>query len=356
MTSTKLLSVSTPITDSFRVRQIEGMFDVPINEKAISTFEIEIPPIDDKWKIGLIVGPSGSGKSTVAKCLYKDEICERFQWNENQAVIDGFGQYPIKDIIKSMSMVGFSSPPSWIKPYQVLSNGEKFRCDLARALIINDRKRIVIDEFTSVVDRTVAKVCSAAIAKSLKSDWIKKQFVAISCHYDIIEWLEPDWVLDMATCKISWRSLRRPKIHLEVKRCSRKLWPIFARHHYLNASLSNSSQCYLAVWDKNPVAFCALLPVMGQKGRKRVSRIVTLPDYQGIGIGSALLNAIGNYLKNLSIRLNITAAHPVIVAYCSKSNKWKTISIRKNNIPSIQFNKMYKGAAGRNVVSFEYLG
>lgn len=88
--------------------------------------------------------------------------------------------------------VGFGSVPSWLKPYSVLSNGEKVRADLARAMLEKDF--IVFDEFTSVVDRQVAKVASIAIHKAIKR--LEKKFIAISCHYDILEWLEPDWVFD----------------------------------------------------------------------------------------------------------------------------------------------------------------
>ena len=49
-------------------------------------------------------------------------------------MIDGFGHLPIKELTSLLTAVGFSSPPSWIKPYHVLSTGERFRCDLARAL------------------------------------------------------------------------------------------------------------------------------------------------------------------------------------------------------------------------------
>ena len=71
-------------------------------------------------------------------------------WPPDRAVIDGFGQRPIKDITHLLTAVGFSSPPSWIKPYRVLSNGEQFRCDLARALAgENDKCRMMNDELTA---------------------------------------------------------------------------------------------------------------------------------------------------------------------------------------------------------------
>ena len=82
---------------------------------------------------------------------------------------------------------------SWLKPYNVLSNGEKMRVNLARC-IIEDQNKIVFDEFTSVVDRTIAKTASCALSKAIRK--LNKQFIAVSCHRDIIEWLEPDWIYD----------------------------------------------------------------------------------------------------------------------------------------------------------------
>ncbi len=86
------------------------------------------------WQIGLIVGPSGSGKSTIARRMFGARLYRPRQWPDDRAVIDGFGARPIKEITRLLTAVGFSSPPSWIKPYRVLSGGEQFRCDLARAL------------------------------------------------------------------------------------------------------------------------------------------------------------------------------------------------------------------------------
>ena len=61
-----------------------------------------------------------------------------------------------------------------------------------------ERNIIVFDEFTSVVNREVAKTGSFAISKAVRAT--KKKFVAVSCHRDVFEWLEPDWVYD-TDCK-----------------------------------------------------------------------------------------------------------------------------------------------------------
>jgi ABC-type hemin transport system ATPase subunit len=126
--------VTCPVFDSFRVQQVAGMFDVPLAEKAAERFSVELPSPDEPWDVGLIVGPSGSGKSTVAREFYGEELYHGAAWPHDRAVIDCFDDMPARQIVELFTAVGFSSPPSWVKPYQVLSCGERFRCDLARAL------------------------------------------------------------------------------------------------------------------------------------------------------------------------------------------------------------------------------
>jgi len=157
--------------------------------------EIKIP---EKWSIGVIVGPSGTGKTTIAKQLFDDSYFVEPEF-VSSSVIDDMPSEDVNAISKVFNSVGFSSPPSWLKPYSVLSNGEKMRVQLAYS-ILNEKKLIVFDEYTSVVDRNVAKIGSAAIQKAIrKSD---KQFIAVACHYDILDWLEPDWVFDTKEMKM----------------------------------------------------------------------------------------------------------------------------------------------------------
>jgi hypothetical protein len=129
------VTVRSPIYESFRVAQLSGMFDVPLQAESIENFEVELPPDDDAWQIGVIVGPSGSGKSTVSGYRWPANIYRGREWPSDRAVIDCFGERSVKEITTMLSAVGFSSPPNWLRPYAVLSNGEKFRCDLAYSLL-----------------------------------------------------------------------------------------------------------------------------------------------------------------------------------------------------------------------------
>ena len=188
---------------------------------------------------------------------------------------------------------------------------------------------VVFDEFTSVVDRNVARVVSAAIAKGIRAGQIGCRFVAVTCHYDVTEWLAPDWVIDMATATFARRRLRRPPIQLEIFRCRRSAWRMFARHHYLSGALPQDVRCFVALWEGVPVAFCATVSLIGRKNRWRISRIVTLPDYQGIGIGMAVAEAVAELHVAQGHRMNVTASHPALIAHCRRSPRWKTVGVKK---------------------------
>lgn len=99
-----------------------------------------------------------------------------------------------KDVVAVLSAVGLGSVPTWCKPANVLSNGERYRANVARML--TDSKaatdHICLDEFTSEVNRETAKSLSTSLSKYLRRNNLKA--VIASCHKDIINWLEPDWV------------------------------------------------------------------------------------------------------------------------------------------------------------------
>ena len=328
--------VKSDIENSFRVQQVKGIFDVPEMASIEHSWKISVPVEDRPWSIGLIVGPSGSGKSTVARACFGDQLIEHgFQWHEKKAIVDGFDpSLSATDITNALSSVGFSSPPQWLKPYQALSNGQKFRCDLAKALC-ESSDLVVFDEFTSVVDRTVAKVASAAVSKAIRRQ-DKKRFVAVSCHSDVEEWLDPDWVLDMTEQKFAWRLLRRrPEIKLDIYKASTMAWGLFSGHHYLTANIHKAAQCFVACWQGRPVAFTSFLTLVHPKVKntKREHRTVVLPDFQGVGIGNALSEWLGGHLKKLGYAFQSTTSHPAMIKHRHKSDKWVVAKFGHANSP-----------------------
>lgn len=196
-------------SNTFRVSKVEADFDVkPEHSCEHFVGDLEMP---ETWNIGVIVGGSGTGKSTIAKEIFGDVVIDGFKYCAD-SVIDDMPNENVSEITKMFYSVGFGSVPSWLKPYKVLSNGEKMRVDLARALL--EKNFVVFDEFTSVVDRQVAQTACLAVAKAVRKS--EKRFVAVSCHYDILDWLEPDWIFDTNTMKNFFGKAHGPKKNLRL--------------------------------------------------------------------------------------------------------------------------------------------
>ena len=174
--------------NSFRTKCLIGQYDLE-HKETIQKFEGDYK-LPDNWNIGLIVGNSGTGKTSIAKhCFGKFTKCD---FNDDP-IIENFNKDLSMDFITDiLGSVGFNSVPYWLKSFNVLSNGEKSRVELAKMITENDF--IIYDEFTSLVDRDVAKSMSNSIQKSIRKH--NKQFIAVTCHKDIVEWMNPDWVYD----------------------------------------------------------------------------------------------------------------------------------------------------------------
>lgn len=336
------------VRNSARVAQIQSMFDVQPSPTLVREWTVSLSLPQD-WNVGLIVGPSGCGKSTIAKEFFSENLINGYTWSKDKALIDDFPKtMSIKDISLLLSSVGFSSAPNWLKPFHVLSNGEQFRATCARA-IAESSELIVIDEFTSVVDRQVAKIASNSIQKAIRR--LNKRFVAVSCHYDIIEWLQPDWVYQPETDNFSGRRLRRrPSIDISIHSIDKTAWRMFSQYHYMSTDLNTAAQCFGAFVEDRCVGFIAYLhsPHSRSKRNKRIHRFVVHPDWQGVGIGKALLEWMGKYLSEQGFTVFLTTASISASTLCAKSLRWKLVrsglnskgsknsKLAKNNILSSQ--------------------
>jgi ABC-type iron transport system FetAB ATPase subunit len=329
MSSPLTIRVESRVADTPRVAQIRGLFDLP--EEPVSRLEWTVRlPLDERaWSIGLVVGPSGCGKSTVVRHLWPDEVrrSATLTWPADRSVLDAFPEsLPVKEIAALLNAVGFSSPPAWLRPFAVLSTGQQFRATLARLLAEAEgepQPLVVMDEFTSVVDRTVAQVGSAAVARAVRQR--RGRFVAVTCHEDVLDWLQPDWVYRPAENVFAWRRLRpRPALALDVFRCSPSAWPLFAPHHYLSHRLSPAAVCFLAAHGGRPVAFSAWLPFVGAgPRRRREHRTVVLPDFQGVGLGNALSDLLASMWAGLGYGAVSTTTHPAMIRSRLRSPRWR---------------------------------
>lgn len=166
-------------------KKISSSFDYNFNGE--SFFEIPSFSCPKDFNIGLIVGNSGSGKTSIIEQFFAPPSIPF--WDSNYSIASHFPSF--EEACDKLFAVGLSSIPTLCKPYHVLSNGEKYRAHVARIL----KSNCVIDEFTSVVNRETAYSICVSIHKYIKKNNIKNVVLA-SCHFDIIDWLEPDWVFN----------------------------------------------------------------------------------------------------------------------------------------------------------------
>lgn len=346
---------------SFRVASVMGTYDLQ-TQHVTEHFEGDIT-LPEKWNIGLIVGHSGTGKTTIARELFADSIVDQMQYTHESILDDMPKDASVTEICKALNSVGFSAPPSWLKPYSVLSNGEKMRCDIARAMLEN-KDMFVFDEFTSVVDRDVAQIGSFALQKTVRR--AGKKFVAVTCHFDVQDWLMPDWIFNTDTMQFQILDLEtqkknRPVVQIDVFETKEKqhYWRIFRKYHYLNHSFNEASHVYLATVNGQLAGFCAVLafPHPTAKNLWREHRTVILPDYQGVGIGSAFSDYIAKMYVNSGKRFISTTSNPAMIIARTRSKDWITTRIgRAAGVSKSKARQVNVTSHARITASFEYIG
>jgi len=318
--------------------------------------------------IVLIVGTSGSGKSTILNTLGHNS---QVQFNPGTPVIENFSSPERGEEL--LLACGLRSIPTWFRPPHTLSNGEHHRFVMALCL---DQNICVIDEFTSVVDRDTAKSLAYSIRTYYDRQETKKPLYIASCHRDIVEWLDPDSIYDTDLCVLeNRRSLlpvgRRPKITLTIQSTSIDYWQYFGKYHYLDTAISRSAHYYVGLIGDKPVAFHAAIHSTNRDIHSywRGHRTVVLPEFQGMGIGTAFSDAIAEIYVSRGLRYFSKTAHPSFGEHRQHSPLWRATSTNLKSRLGSYLNKDgstrtmpgYGGTttardAGRLCYSHEYIG
>jgi ABC-type ATPase with predicted acetyltransferase domain len=322
----KHIELTSKIDNDEYTNYVYEAFDIQNREETSVNVDYDFRELNKfDWNIGVILGNSGSGKTTILKDIGDIKIPI---FDENKPLISNFDWLTPQEATHLLTSMGLSSVPTWLRPFKLLSNGEKYRAMLAYLVSsAKDGDTILVDEYTSVVDRDVAKAMSFALQKYIRRS--NKKIILASCHYDILEWLMPDWICSPqkggALEKGEWLRQGRPKIKLQVSRVEPKAWDFFKKHHYLTESVNKSCKFFLFEWNSKPVGIVVLStnPSGTVFNSYRLSRTVVLPDYQGLGIGSKISEFICAITKS---RVFTKTVNPALGEYRNSSTKWKTTS------------------------------
>jgi hypothetical protein len=265
------------------------------------------------------------------------------------------------DASRVLMSMGLSSVPTWLRPFSSLSNGEQYRAELAyKVARANEGGIILIDEYTSVVDRDVAKAMSFALQKYIRKT--NKKIVLASCHYDIMEWLMPDW-----TCspqknggvleRGEWLRQGKPQIELQVSRVESDTWDFFKKHHYLTEDLNKAFNLLLFEWKGKPVGIVVYKsqPTGAVPNGYGLSRTVILPDYQGMGIGSIISEFTASILVNKGKRVFTKTVNPALGEYRERSSVFRPTSKNRKIRKDSNTDKAAKRLA-RASYCYEYIG
>lgn len=319
--------------DGYRAARVKSLFNA--ESGANFSLDADLPIEDLDWKLGVIVGPSGSGKTSLGRQVFGEDAMYDPPWPADQPIVEAIAPGGDFDAVTgALAAVGLGNVPTWLRPYSVLSNGEKFRATLAR-LVAEAPERAVVDEFTSVVDRQIAKFGALAFAKAWRRT--SGKVVLLSCHYDILDWLQPDWVFDTSSGEFAGRWVRpRPRFDLEIWQTDWRHWPLFEPHHYLKVPRMVAAKCYVGTVDEEPVCHLAVSTKNVGKGvEARACRLVVMPEWQGAGVGLRFLNEIcrwqleGDERSRLPGRKLTTifhTSHPGLCAALRRSPGWRQVS------------------------------
>lgn len=355
--------VTSRISQGFRVSAIRGSYGFS-DVNVAHSIRANLPNKDDDWQVGAIVGVSGSGKTLLAKAYDAQSYYIKGEWLETCPVIENIvpKDIPLNDIIDMFTSLGFSSVPKWLLPYHVLSMGEQMRVELARALLLSTGC-LIFDEFTSVVDRHTAQIIALALGKHLRrinAKAINKRLIVVSCHDDYLDALQCDWILRVPSETPEWRCAgkERALFRFAIYHAERSLWNKFREHHYMNHALHHAAKCFACVdvVRNLPVGFLAILPSQGWKGRDRVSRIVILPEYQGVGIGKRFLDAVAMEHERTHRSLSIVTAHPAFINSLARSSNWKCVHKQKLGAQHTNRDKKFDTYLKRTQVGFIWRG
>lgn len=341
---------------NFRRLQILHRFDLAEADLDLPLPPVELLPVGEPWRIGAVIGPSGSGKTRFAQANFPPETAE-IPVDPRRSLAMHFAEVPFRRMTEILGSVGLVVPRTWLRPLGELSAGERFRAEAAVRLSAGT-DTIVLDEFARTLDDDTARGAISALGRAVRGGAFGPRLVAVGCAPERLPLLGPDWVLELPEGRLirsaEERFRPKPRPPLDIRPCRREVWRTFAPHHYLARSLPRPAACRVALLDGRPVAFAAVAGIGGRPGMVRIARLVTLPQFQGCGIGGALLDAVAAEEHAAGRRVRITTGHPAVARHLESRAPWRITAFHPLGRRPSRTGRCRVASWGRPVVTAEY--
>ena len=143
---------------------------------------------------------------------------------------------------------------------------------------------------------------------------------------------------------------------MDIWRVGGSYWGMFKEHYYLDLPMPPAAQYFIGVVDGSPVCHLAVMPMFTAHAY-RASRLVTLPEWQGAGVGTKFLNYVvdfhkeGNGRRGHKLPTLFHTSHPQLIAYLNRNPKWilKSQMLYGGNKKK-SGNSIAKAQAGKNTI------
>lgn len=208
------VSFNTQIRRTHKAQAIQNAFGISpsdIKSPIIKGLNLTIKP----GEIVLVIGSSGAGKTTLLNLLSESlngtsvEVKGKCRFPNNytpgvfseirskKALIEYFAKEKLDYSIQLLGSVGLSDAFVFVKRYDELSNGQKYRTQLAK-LIHSGNNTLIVDEFCANLDPITSNVLANRIRKLSRK--LGLTIIVGAAHCDnFVRSLMPDKVVRLST-------------------------------------------------------------------------------------------------------------------------------------------------------------
>ena len=124
----------------------------------------------------------------------------------------------------------------------------------------------------------------------------------------------------------------------------------------MNTDLTKNAQQFVGIMDGKLVCHTGVIQAPLRKGFKQVHRLVVLPDYQGIGIGTQFITFIAHHYNMENFTLKLITTTPAIRFSLDRSNRWKlTRSGKVQPAGKTDYMKHWVNSESSNRVTYTYV-